>query len=625
MSINLNPGFPGGIKKTLTNRAGKIRDRERNFNYRRYAYINFESPAKTAAEFEDSTSLFDLYSKGSYKIGQVPSGGHLDLYENEGGVRRLKPQITSVSINQDGGGDIYNSYLREVEIQFKVYSLSQLTIVEKNFFRLGSEVKINYGWLGSTEEGEEGSLSMSVYNFGFSMQADGSYNCNIKGLAGDSFPGATRMGGTLKLKNDDEINALGDEGVNPVDISGAFMAKYKAAFGIDPDEDASASSIDNGEIKHERDKENKYDLFMAGIMNAGESESVVPFMGDDPIRTPFTTLKSFVDMANRLSGGSDKETFKFNTDEELVKISPNTKEFGSSDPRKYIFPGSMADYGDENEYESGLSDFSEAKIQNILISINEITQIVKNKGTTVNDQFQPPRLIDVFGDLAGRIANVSGGLVQLDIKPPDVDAKNSKEYTIQNKTQMLKKTKQSGEPFEFKSIGEESMVKSISIDTEFDSDIMLFLTVGNVRNGNINLEPLRAIYPEIPEKSEFPKDLEEEETKQESEGEIPTKSSIGKDGIDDGKANSIATQMRKLLVSDTNDGTQVILPFQLKLSIELDGIDGIPFMAPITADRLPETFSSAKVRFLVTGVEHSFDGNGGWSTNLKTVMAMGAV
>ena len=85
--------------------------------------------------------------------------------------------------------------------------------------------------------------------------------------------------------------------------------------------------------------------------------------------------------------------------------------------------------------------------------------------------------------------------------------------------------------------------------------------------------------------------------------------------------------MRQSLVSETNPKvtTQPVLPFQLKLSVTLDGIDGIKYLSPITADRLPSRFKKAGVRFVVLGVEHAFDGQGGWTTSLKTAMTMGGV
>ena len=628
--INLNPPFPGTVSECLKKRASYIAGRALDYNYRRYAYVYLTSKSSGGKGVEDdTTSLFDTYPKAEVVIGQVPKGGHLDLYDNESGVRRLKPQITSVSINQDGGGDIYNSYIREVEIQFKCYSLSQLESIEENFFRLGSECKINYGWLDPINSAETGEIFMSVYNFGFSMSSDGSFDCNIKGLAGDVFPGANRMGGLLTL-SDGEETALGDEESNPADISMALMAKYKTAFGLDSDEDASDSSIDNGEILEATDVSGNVELFMAGIMNAGESESSVPFMGDDPVRTPFTNLKSFVYLVNQLSGGSENETFKITTNSEFKKLGHSPKKtLGSADPRKFILPGVFSDYGDENEYMATLGS-KPLEIGEILISIDVIAQIVKGKGSTVNDQFQPPKVIDVLNDLSKRLAEATGGMVQLDVKPDvgndDIATANTGKYVIQNKTEMLKKQAKDGankSPFKFVSIGEDAMVRDISIDTEFDADIMLYMTVGNVKNGNINLDTLKTTYPRI---ADIQVDKEKEESKEKAKKENPSKKSIGKDGIDDTKANALAQIMQKIIAGEPGpESPQAILPFQLKLGVTLDGIDAPKgesfFLAPVTADRLPSRFRD-NVKFLVTGVEHSFDGQGGWTTGLKTVMTM---
>ena len=628
--MNLNPPFPSGVKKTLKNRGKKLKSREKDFNYRRYAYIYLTSLAhgKLNPETEDdNTSLFELYEKDEFIIGEVPKGGHMDLYDTSSGIRRLKPQITSVSINQDGGGDIYNSYIREVEIQFKVYSLNQLENVENSFFRLGSEIELNYGWLNSQEKGERAELKMTVYNFGFSMASDGSYDCNLKGLAGDVFPGAQTLGGTLVL-NDTEEMALGDGKSNPVDISAALMAKWKTAFGLDSDEEASDEGIDDGEIVMKTadgyEEHPKIDFYMAGIANTGDSDGFLGMGADDPVRTPFIKLKDFIALANVLSGGSSNETFKIGkSGQEYQKIYPADKTYGSADPRKYIFPGQMSDYGEENEYKKLLGNEA-TNIENILISLNEITQIVKNKGKTVNDIFQPPAVQDVIFDLSQRIANVSGGLVNLIVVPEgNVATDKSNKYLIQNKTEMTKEP--IPEPFKFVTLGADSMVRDISIDTEFDTDIMLMMTVGNVKNGTINLEPLQSVYP-IPniKKSE---PTEKSKKVLENEKAIPSKDAVGKDGINDERANSIAQTMRQNLISEPTKekNTQPMLPFQLKLGVTLDGIDfgNSGYLAPITADRLPKRFKSANVRFLITGVEHSFDGQGGWTTSLKTAMTMG--
>ena len=68
------------------------------------------------------------------------------------------------------------------------------------------------------------------------------------------------------------------------------------------------------------------------------------------------------------------------------------------------------------------------------------------------------------------------------------------------------------------------------------------------------------------------------------------------------------------------EGRYSEIQYTLNLSVSFDGVWGIPFLAPITVDRLPKVFKDAKAMFSVTAVNHEFDGKGGWETSLETVM-----
>jgi len=618
-NFNFNPIFPLGIRETLDTRANAVKNRDPYWNYKKYAYFRMSvlPPEKYTNDTPSSTSVFDVVTKveGGFPIGEAPQGGHLNMYTDEGGVRRFKPKISSAKMSLDGGGDLYNSFIREVDISFEVYTLDDLNRVVTEYFRIGARVKIEYGWMNSTLDGERGEDIMKVYNFGYSMGSDGSFSCNIKGLTGDAFASAASVGGTLELTDTKEINALGAEGVNPADISMALIAKYKAAFGVDPDENASDVSIDNGEIKESKDASGQYDLFMAAIDNVGASDGFLGIGADDPIRTPFVRFESFIALANKLSGDTTKDTFVFS--EKNTEIKKNTKEFGSADPRKYIFPGEMADYGEGNKYMEVLGD-KDADIRNILVSIDKITSIVKNRGTTVNEKFRPPQMTTIIKDLSDDIKKLSGGLVDIKVVPKTEDpSKENKsgQYEILNYFNVAQLD--NPEPYPFSVIGDRTIVKDVSIDTEFDIDIMTMMTVGNVRNGVVNLAPFTKSglysFPDI----DIKKDPEPEDQ------DIPSKQGIGKDGIDDSRANSIAYAMREKLVADPEGGSFVTLPFQISLGIKLDGITNIPFLSPVTVDRLPVDYKSDGIRFLVMGVEQSFDGNGGWETDIKTAMKIG--
>ena len=182
-NFNFNPTFPEGIRETLDARANAVKNRDPYWNYKKYAYFRMSvlPPEKYTNDTPSSTSVFDVVTdvEGGFPIGEAPQGGHLNMYTDEGGVRRFKPKISSAKMSLDGGGDLYNSFIREVDISFEVYTLDDLNRVVTEYFRIGARVKIEYGWMNSTLDGERGEDIMKVYNFGYSMGSDGSFSCNI--------------------------------------------------------------------------------------------------------------------------------------------------------------------------------------------------------------------------------------------------------------------------------------------------------------------------------------------------------------------------------------------------------------------------------------------------------------
>ena len=67
--------------------------------------------------------------------------GHNDLYVTEGGVRKFKPQLKSVSIANQGAQDYTDALIYEIEAQFTAYTTNQLNAINDAFFKPGSEVE----------------------------------------------------------------------------------------------------------------------------------------------------------------------------------------------------------------------------------------------------------------------------------------------------------------------------------------------------------------------------------------------------------------------------------------------------------------------------------------------------
>ena len=95
----------------------------------------------------------------------------------------------------------------------------------------------------------------------------------------------------------------------------------------------------------------------------------------------------------------------------------------------------------------------------------------------------------------------------------------------------------------------------------------------------------------------------------------------GAGGFDSQKISSYTEMiMNSLKREPPTKGRYSEVLFAWDLSITIDGIWGIPFMAPIIIDRIPSIYKKSNIIFSVTGVSHSFDGQGDWSTELSTVM-----
>ena len=72
--------------------------------------------------------------------------------------------------------------------------------------------------------------------------------------------------------------------------------------------------------------------------------------------------------------------------------------------------------------------------------------------------------------------------------------------------------------------------------------------------------------------------------------------------------------------SELQKGRFSEIQYTLNLSVTIDGVWEIPFLAPITIDRMPSVFKQDNVVFSITAVNHDWDGKGGWETSLETVM-----
>ena len=58
--------------------------------------------------------------------------------------------------------------------------------VEKSFFIIGAQMDVEFGWRNHPNRLDgvtKDSISTNIYNFNFSIESDGSYNCSVKSIS----------------------------------------------------------------------------------------------------------------------------------------------------------------------------------------------------------------------------------------------------------------------------------------------------------------------------------------------------------------------------------------------------------------------------------------------------------
>jgi hypothetical protein len=252
-----NPGFSPAAAKEL-NRRGSMPD---SWKYKKYAYINLKLTGKSA-----STICVENH-------GLVIGDSNVSsMYTNEGGVRKPKIVLQSVNVvNQGNNGSYTDAYLYEIDASFKVYNKNTMDRVERGFFRLGAEMQINFGWRGSSVSCNKGTILASIYNFGFTMESDGSYVCNVKAMSASGLFGQETAGGDVTTESLGLSKETTGEEKPFANLMEAFLLMAKEAFGIEDGEDSPSESLSDNEIKFNTHK--NYQFAILELENPAEGLS----------------------------------------------------------------------------------------------------------------------------------------------------------------------------------------------------------------------------------------------------------------------------------------------------------------------------------------------------------------
>lgn len=615
--------FPGDIKGEFDSRAASIANKGVKWNYDKYAYCTIKSTgnSQTIIKAEAGLTLGD----GADYI----RNSHIGLYNNEGGVRKFKPQLKSCKITNEGGQDYTDSYIYNVEFAFTVFTKDDLDLAEKSFFRVGGEIEVDFGWRKYASGPNSGNVTANIFNYDFSMNEDGSFDCTVKAMSPAALWSGEDMGSTTTKEVDGEeevVNFLSD-----------LESSCREAFGLDADDGPdSVDDLGNNKLRIEN-------ISSDGVKcTFGAAELIIEpgFWNDDEMYIFYTTIGTLVRYIN--SKGDDKgNKYKISTDA-ATSTWPKIKGLGSADPKDFFLPGNQGSYGDpsdggnaKNFSEWGDNLWSKAiydmeYIGAIAVSFPFLTktyQSMADKTKTVGGFKQSVKIAEFLKEVFARLENLTGGLVTLAAVPmkggKNLQPDNQKppfDITIMNK-KMIEPAPPT--PYTFNVLAKDSITKSVSLSSDFDSDYVLMATKANIEKGTSNGHMLTK--PEGP----YPQngDVTPSKENQKSESDLlDMRNKIGDKGASPERLTAYGDACRAFIIREAkgNDklakGRYSEIQYTLNLSVTTDGVWGIPFLAPITVDRLPKVFKDAKVVFSVTAVNHEFDGKGGWDTSMETVM-----
>ena len=647
-TIDFNPIFNTDVANELNDRtsaaSGVTRDDFfRYWNYKKYCYVNISIKANVSGTaIVPTTSL--VIGDNTAPVGKfrTPTKGGLDMYTDEGGSRKPKPVLTSVKILNQGGQDYTEAAIYEIEASFKVYTLNDLEEVEKTFFIIGAEMVVNFGW-GLHPKDKKGitkdTITSNIYNFSFSIENDGSYNCNVKAISAAALFSKSMGGVVTAAPESDADTSVPD---TKTDIISQLIREYKNTFGISDDGDASDGDAGDGQILKMQSKGVntngvKLDLYTGNIEDGTPWYNI--FSGDS-VYFSYIRLGSLIEYLNKYFESKLDKSIKFTFAPNAAGGYPNITGFASADPGKFVLDGDMAKYNDDGpklDWSGILKYDPPNRLENIIISI-EMIQKFYNELSTDNDSSATisPKVTNLLNKIFNEIDVNTGGLITpkllpAELNPSAIDSKVTQEmYIINRKT--VTDNGAYKPPYKFSVIGETSIVRSVSLESDYDSDLLVLASTQAIQEGTSNTSQLEVLYPEnIALKNAIKKATENEDPKKKVTPKTLTtqKLAFGKDGYTSDRISayrqSMQTYINKNFKTDATLSTLGYseLPLMLKLGVTIDGIAGITFLSPITIDRLPKRYNdNANVSFSVTAVEHTFDGQGDWETRLETVMRL---
>lgn len=559
--------------------------------YKRRAYGSVKAVGND--QFSGCQKTYTLTFGGDTKTKWAQGGA---MQARSGGRYIPNPYLTGITTKNQGGGDITDTALWEIEFQYNCYSTSQLNDLSSAFMIPGNLIDVTIGYNPGTK------LSISkarVYDFSFSYNSDdGSYSCTTKCLGTNSSVG---IAGALKVKpSADGAEVRDGAGTSTgYSIIKKLQSQAYKALGVHQDEEgklSGAKTMADGTAKV--DSTGNFGLIKAE-KDAGWFEMVLSLGGADNVFATLVKVKAVLAFFNDIVG--DKY--------ELLASVPKSmgSEFKSADPLAVCFGGSLGNYGKDNNFselklgkiktQGGVGEIyiSTAKLLDIETKLMEASK-KENKEYTVS-QF----LNSMFAELNG----CTGGAVDCFISEKD-----GKFFIINRKSDIGKKPAGTN----IKLLSPSSPVKSLSMSSNLDPDMAAIAFSGG--SGKYPTNIIKNVFGSC-----TPKEEEASAKKLPSPGE---KLKEKWQEINDGYDQQVCQDAKSILKEYVNQNiTGISMRYGIDLNVTFDGWSGPTFMDRFTVTPLPNGVTGGDVYFAVGEIEHKCDGET-WDTTIVGYMMVNA-
>lgn len=586
------------------------------WNYGRYAYITISTngtnnaglcPPKAGVLLGDSK-----LQKNETYTSLVSRDGDRDVPS--------QPILTSVRISNDGSTDVSDSALFDIDVAFDCFSASQFEIYEEAFFRTGNGVTLQFGYKGLT--GLSNSMTANVYNFSFSMDASGKYSCTLKLTGKNRF--AAILGINQALTEDGTV--IEDDDGNQVQansIISELNARFIKAF---PDFEESSfiqkrSTVDfvlDGTAK--ADDSGRYAVANIQSKSGGDFTALGLRIDFDDVFVKYVTFEELINVINK---AHSKSGFKWG-------FGPNggamISEMASADPTTLLLDGDMAVYTEQtladedtfNDLRTGIG--FDGTASKMLLSLDFIGNKLKDmvlKELNDKDSKGDTSVNNFLLGICNTIKELTGGLYQLTLFNDGFN--DSSEFLIVNERAEHESGIDAGYTFTMHDVG--STLKSVSLSSNMDSEMAAVALVSN-RSGEVPKGALDNLYSEcggVP-------DTVSSTTSIPTLAEILTlKQALGS-GISPFRSQDLKEAMKAYVVSQPKKTkTDAGYRYMIDLSVSHWGVWGTKIGDTFTFSGLPKKYKGKGKYFCVGKMEHTFDAQGNWETQITGFLKLDTV